>query len=425
MLMPPAVFLWTFGGLETPILLFLVTAAVVLAGQSSQLRSGQLLVIFFLAALAFLTRYDSVLFFLPLVAYASSKAGSVRQIIPALLVAAILPVAWFGVSVWYYGDLLPTSFYVKTPNGNIGALFYNGIYVSSYLIFVGIIPILALVFILLRSKRRSPHLLYRHFKGMWWLYLGLFLELLYGLTMATHHMMFSFRFFVPYLPAAVMLVADLIRLASDTNEIDLFAPRTAMVLTGFVLVFAFFHLYQTVYTYNKSVNGISFIGEYRSLGVRDYIAFIDMLEREAWDIERHWNTIVEEKNGRPRIMTYAAGMLPFVFRDSYIYEKLVSYRHCHQRYQQALYADYIHILAPRQGEVQEQLPLPVENYSLISSYESLFDGSWQSFLVYYNPAQARRLPLPVAPMPENPAPSMLCVITNNWPAPAKPLGAPS
>jgi hypothetical protein len=159
-----------------------------------------------------------------------------------------------------------------------------------------------------------------------------------------------------------------------------------MVLTGFVLVFAFFHLYQTVYNYNKSVNGISFIGEYRSLGVRDYIAFIDMLEREAWDIERHWNTIVEEKNGRPRIMTYAAGMLPFVFRDSYIYEKLVSYRHCHQRYQQALYADYIHILAPRQGEVQEQLPLPVENYSLISSYESLFDGSWQSFLVYYNPA---------------------------------------
>jgi hypothetical protein len=81
-------------------------------------------------------------------------------------------------------------------------------------------------------------------------------------------------------------------------------------------------------------------------------------------------------------------MLPYTFRESYIYEKLVSYRHCHQRYQQGLYADYLHILAPRQGPVDQQLPKSEENYALVSSYEMFFDGSMQTFLVYYNPEPA-------------------------------------
>jgi hypothetical protein len=78
-------------------------------------------------------------------------------------------------------------------------------------------------------------------------------------------------------------------------------------------------------------------------------------------------------------------MLPYAYRESYIYEKLVSYRHCSERYQQALYADYIHILAPRQGQVEQQLPRPENSYDLVSSYEMFFDGSMQKFLVFYNP----------------------------------------
>jgi hypothetical protein len=81
-------------------------------------------------------------------------------------------------------------------------------------------------------------------------------------------------------------------------------------------------------------------------------------------------------------------MLPYTFRESYVYEKLVSYRHCHQRYQQGLYADYIHILAPRQGPVDQQLPRPEDSYDLVSSYKMFFDGSMQTFLVYYNPEPA-------------------------------------
>jgi hypothetical protein len=109
------------------------------------------------------------------------------------------------------------------------------------------------------------------------------------------------------------------------------------------------------------------------------------LKQEAFDIEQHWDGINGEQNRRPRIITYAAGMLPYTFRDSYIYEQLVSYRHCFQRHNQALFADYIHIMAPRHGSVDQQLPMPEDNYSLISSYEMFFDGSQQQFLVYFNP----------------------------------------
>ena len=63
----------------------------------------------------------------------------------------------------------------------------------------------------------------------------------------------------------------------------------------------------------------------------------------------------------------------------------MSYRHCHERYRQGLYADYLHILAPILGQVDDQLPGPEDSYYLVSSYEMVFDGSLQEFLIYYNP----------------------------------------
>jgi hypothetical protein len=385
LLIPSCVLLWTFGGLETPILLCLATITVILAYRLPPFRLNLLYVIFFLAGLAFLTRYDSILFFLPVMLYVASKSRSIKHIMIALAGAAILPLIWLFVSIYYYGDLLPTSFYVKTPTGNLAGLIFNGVYITSYLLYVGIIPVVTLVFILLVPKHRTIDVLYQHFKSSWWLYVGLLLEILYGLTMATHHMMFSFRFFVPYIPSTVILVVDLLHRASETREIDLTRGRPAYLFTGLLLSLTLFQLYQNVYTYNQSVNGISLIGEYRALGIRDYVSYMQILKQEALNIEKHWEMINGDSGRRPRIITYAAGMLPYTYRESYIYEKLVSYRHCHQRYQQGLYADYIHIVAPRQGQVNQQLPRSEDSYNLVSSYELLFDGSMQKFLVYYNP----------------------------------------
>lgn len=385
LLFPPCVLLWTYGGLETPILLFLATMTVIVAHRPSSLSRNWVCVIFFLAGLAFLTRYDSILFFLPITLFVASKARSVKDVLIAFAGAAILPLIWLFVSFSYYGDLLPTSFYVKTPNGNWQGLIFNGVYIGSYLLYVGIIPTVVLVFVMLAPKHKSIDVPFQHFKSSWWLCIGLVLELLYGLTMATHHMMFSFRFFVPYIPSAAILVVDLIRRASETKEVELTAGRQGYLFAGFLILLAFFQLYQNVYTYNHSVNGLSFIGEYRALGIRDYVQFMEVLKQEAFDIESHWERIQGDSDSRPRIITFAAGMLPYTYRESYIYEQLVSYRHCHERYRQGLYADYLHILAPRQGAVDRQLPRSEESYDLVSSYEMYFDGSMQKFLVYYNP----------------------------------------
>lgn len=386
LLLSPCVLLWTFGGLETPFLLVLATITVSMILRRASFNSTTLVAVFFISGLAFLTRYDSILFFAPICLYAMSKAGSIKSVVVAIAVAAILPAVWLFVSAYYYGDLLPTSFYVKTPKGGLGDLFFNGKYIASYLVFVGIIPVLGLIVGVLVSKRRtSQGVLSGHFRSVWWLYAGLLLELLYGLTMATHHMMFSFRFFVSYIPAAVILVVDLFRLASENTEMDPFAGRPAYLFAGFLVFLTLFQLYQNVYTYQRSVNGLSLIGEYRALGIRDYVSFIEILEQEALDIQNHWSSLDGDNSRSPRIITYAAGMLPYTYRESYIYEKLVSYRHCHERYRQRLYADYLHIVAPRQGEVAEQLPLPIDHYDLVSSYAMFFDGSMQEFLVFYNP----------------------------------------
>ena len=384
-LMPPPVLLWTLGGLETPILLFLVTLAVFAVDRPPALSLPRLCAVFLLVGLAFLTRYDSILFFLPVMVYATSKARSINHVALALIGAAIWPTVWLAGSILYYGDPLPTSFYVKTPSAGLAHFAFNGIYITSYLLYVGVIPVLLLAFILLRSKHRALYLLQRHFKSMWWLYLGLLLELIYGLTMATHHMMFSFRFFVPYIPATVILIGDFMQQSFESEDVDLSRRRAVVFFAGFLLFLSSFQLYQSIYTYNNSVNGLSFIGEYRSVGIRDYVHFIQTLKNEATDIENHWKTIADNESRPPRVITYAAGMLPYTFRNSYIYEKLVSYRHCHQRYNQALFADYIHILVPRHGQVDEQLPRPEDSYSLVSSYTIPFDGSTQAFLVYYNP----------------------------------------
>jgi hypothetical protein len=245
-------------------------------------------------------------------------------------------------------------------------------------------PVLLVAVLLLLRHHRTQPVLREHLKAYWWLYLGLALQLVYGLTIATHHMMFSFRFFVPYIPSAVFVVVDLLRRATETPAAEQSPGRRARLFAGLVVCLALFQISQSVYTFTRSVNGFAPIGEYRSLGVRDYIKFIQILRLEALNIGQHWAQVEGDEARRPRILTYAAGMLPYTLKDAYIYEKLVSYRHCYERHDQALYADYIHILAPRQGTVEQQLPRPEDRYTLISSYEMSFDGSPQSFLVYYN-----------------------------------------
>jgi len=396
-LLPPCILLWTFGGLETPVLLFLVTATVVFVDASSEFTPKLLYGFFFLAGMGFLTRYDSILFFAPIMVYVAIKAGSLRHVCIAFITGALLPALWIAISIIYYGDMFPTSFYVKIARygPSFATLLKNGKYVWSYLLFVGIVPALFINLILPGPKSTALQMFSRNIRERWWLWIGILLELMYGLVAATTHMMFSFRLFVPYIPATTIALVEWTREILEGHD---GAPgrnsalkasrqpgRTATAVVVFLLCQLLFQAYQVMYTYNNSLNGIASTGEYRSEGVRHYLSFMDTLRKEAEDIKQHWASVKGERDRRPRIHTFAEGMLPYSFQETYVYGALVSYRHdLAPVASRLLSSDYVHILAPLHGTVSEQLPKPPEAFTLISSYQQYFDGSVQSFLVYYN-----------------------------------------
>lgn len=398
-LLPPCVLLWTFGGLETPLLLVLATSLVVVADVRERPGLGRVCAVALLAGVAFVTRFDSVLFTLPVVAFVLWRSASPRDVSIALAVGAILPLTWIIVSMIYYGDMFPTSYYAKTPQRAMPVVLNNTKYVVSYLGFVGILPVLALLAVLLRTPGHAAAVLLDHARGYWWLYCAVGAQLAYGLTMATTHMMFSFRFFVPYLPAAAILLSDLVGDVLDRPP-DPYTPRRQRRLVeagiaGLVLLQAV----QVVVVHQRSVNGLSRHGEYPWVGVAQYTTFVRTLRSQGEDIRRHWESLEDRPDRLPRIFTYAGGVVPYTFRESYVYETLVSYRHCSETHSFVeapnvwmrttidlrRSADYVHLITPRHGELAPQLPFPVEHYELISSYEFEFDRERENFLVFYNP----------------------------------------
>lgn len=387
LLLPSCVLIWTFGGLETPFLLLLVTATIIFvdARVSTKETIGlqTLTAVFLLAGGGFLVRYDSAPFFVPVVLYAASRARALGAIAIAAIAGAALPVAWLAVSHFYYGDILPTSYYVKHPTVSLGYALKNASYIALNLVYAGVLPILLLA---LTSRRAEASAQSGAKKPMWWLYLAMAFEMLYGLTMATKHMMFSFRFFVPYLPAAAVLVAMLINraasaAASSPDRGAAFAKKYSVVMS-LLMIFQGFHMY---YVYDRSVNGLSVVGEYAELSARDYMSFMDTLRKESEEIQEHWREHGSHGNRPARVYTYAGGMLPYNLQGAYIYEQLVSFRHDNSWRNSRRSADYIHMISPRHGSVEDQLPKPINHYSLVSSYQLDFDGATQSFLVYHDP----------------------------------------
>ncbi len=386
----PPLILWTFGGLETPLLLFLVTALATLAYRVDHMDLKTLCVLHVLAGATVITRYDSVLFVLPLVLWSWTRARSLGRILLAAGAGGILPLAWIVFSALYYQQVLPTSFYIKTPSFSLAVAGANGLYVAEHLVLAGVIPYL--VFLLPQSRPGEWwRILRRQARAAWWLQVGLGAMLLYGLTSATTHMMFSFRYFVPYLPATAILLGDLCRRremsAGERAVAGARQPRYVLLLVAMLV----FQIFQAGWTYTRSLDGLSLLGEYRGIGARDYAGrFLPALALNAKDTRAHWTRLGETRP--PRISTFAAGLLPYTYHDAYIYEKLVSFRfNC--RYDLRTSSDYLHIMTPRHGSVKYQLAKPIDEYELVSSHTTFFDGRSETLMVFYDPAPApNRLP---------------------------------
>ena len=364
--LPAPILFWSVAGLETPLLALAIAIGVVLVPRAIEGESKAYLYLCLVAGAAFLLRYDSVVFFAPVLLTIGLRRFS-YAVVRAWIVGAALPLAWLALSRWYFGDFLPSSYYVKTPG--VGGIFGNAFYILTFLTVTGVAPVAVLLFLIIHRRRDRPDLA----TGI--LLLGLSFVLMYGLLMARTHMMFQMRFFAPYFAVLAFASGLHLKRLGSTPKPGLIAAVTVLVMASVISV---------VRVHSVSVNGFAINAEYRNLSVTEYVEFIEALEVNANDIKQHWDTLGIDR--QLRIKTFAAGVVPYRLPKSYIFESLVSYRHTTPvgiEDQFPKFSDYLHILAPRHGSVEEQTQL-IPEAVLVSDVPIYFDGNNERSLVYWN-----------------------------------------
>ena len=338
----PLIAFWTVGGMETPLLLCLCAWITWLAlSIEVENESARAVTIIVLAALAVLTRYDSVLFVAPVAALGLWRQRHNAKVLATAAVAALTILVWVAFTQMYYGDILPTSYYVKSPlapgEGEVG----RGV------IYVGSFVVLSLALVGFAFHRRAQHRKWmRTTPYVAALAIGLAVEALYGVFAGTKHMMYAYRLFVPYLPSLVLL--SLPGLPASTPVADA-APRSAWI---FVLIVyqALFALFLYFLSENPNLSLLyrtqslgNEIYEFSTLGAKYTGTFLAAVRTSANDVDAHWRTVPYAKDRAPRLLVMTGGTLPYLLPDAYVLELLISYRH---RCKPALYpfADYLQVV---------------------------------------------------------------------------------
>jgi arabinofuranosyltransferase len=390
----PSIILWTFGGLETPLLTAIITAMAVIYSRRRAGEDRSLITIAAMAGAAILTRYDAVLFAGPVLAAALVQAGwSRRQRFVAALVAGMPPALWFAYSWRHFGAVLPTSFYIKTPSADLDFVAVNIRYMTEHMVIAGIGVMAVYAVVSVVASRRPLQTINGEFRACWGLHAGLLAVLIYGASMATVHMMFAFRHFTPYLAATALALANLAQRAGEQQPSRLPSRATYAAGIAAVLILAG-HVAQADALYRRSLEGLGTFGEYARQGAAGYARyFIPAMKNNAADIEAHWARLGRARP--PRIWTFAAGALPYTYREAYIFEQLVSYRHRCPPLEDGkspdarawrAHADYIHAFT-RHGSLSRLLtPVQRRQVRLISEQMIHFNGRVEKLLVFYNPA---------------------------------------
>lgn len=312
----PAMAYWTVGGMEVAPLTLLVAAASALAVR---VHGRTPVAVTFLAGLAFLARFDSAPFMTVLVVSALFRASwGVR--LRALLVGAALPVAWLAFSQVYYGDIFPTSFYIKSPRMESSVLRVNAWYLAQGLLLTGAAPLLLWV-VMVRLARRSATVADPDPPARW-LAVAIVCQLAYGATMATVHMMFGFRALLPYLPALVILAG---RLADPLTVLER-RRFVRIAFAAFVLLLLGFQGQQAMWTRDHSVQGFCTEGELRKTSVTEMTHAIEGASHLPDLIRAHWASLKPTPTRPPRVVCGMEGVIPYNFREAYFFGLLVSYR---------------------------------------------------------------------------------------------------
>ncbi len=369
----PFVILWSVGGLETPLLIAVLGAFLVAAWHRDGDDRIAPVAVYGLAALAFLIRHDSALLTAPVVAHQIFVYRRDARHWAWLFAAAAIPAGWLAFAWVYFGDILPTSFYLKTPS--LGPdLLRGAIYLMGFLVMTGA------VFAALpiwgpapagRLRRNLPVLI------------GLLLFAAYAMTAGTKHMMFSYRLLVPAIPAVALAAMAAGRLAG--RRALAFGAVALIVQAGL-----------SVWVYAGTLNptpmhafgpGISRMFEYSQQSLNGYaVDFVPAMRANAEDTRTDWEARRLEARP-PRVHTFGAGVLPYLYEEAYVLDSLAGYRHdCDfdwADWRRA--ADYMHVMWPMHGTLEEQLGPLAARVELVSRQVIQFDGRTQHLDVYYNP----------------------------------------
>jgi arabinofuranosyltransferase len=400
----PLVIFWSVGGLETPYLLVLFVIAYCLLGSNEESPSRRTTCIASLiCGICFLARHDSILFTGPMLVHGITRQLAHKRdavlsagllVLPAILVAG----SWLLFSLFYYKDILPTSYYSKGIEYSWYMSAANTVYIGQFLTLTGL-PIIVgfhLCVFSLRKDTNYPNIIRSWLVRNWGPLVGLLFTCLYGLGMVTTHMMFSYRFLIPFLPILVFLAIDLFRRLPHgqvASAHSLLASGTVMcVLHGIVIV-----------TLIKFSLNLGAIGEYRSLTLEQYQGFVQVLESQCDTIHSHWSRTQQRRKGiagpddRPTVYVYAAGVAGYRLAGFRIVDSsIISYRHYFRGGSSGVSraADYL-VVTSRHGRYETQLGGLLKNLEPLQGAEKWidFDGRQESFNVYYNPAPSGlRLP---------------------------------
>lgn len=335
----PIATFWAVGGLETP-LLMTVCASMAFIATSPAFREndGWAWRVVLLGAIAVLLRFDASLFAAPVVLSVLLTHWRDPRVIAATVAGACLVGGWLLFSLVYFGDILPTSFYVKAGHVPKGDEALKGvIYLASF-------AVLSWLWVPLVSERRGREVAPGNGRGQQRaLYVGLGIVTLYAVWASTKHMMYLYRLLVPYLPVLAYVVLQRRRGPSRLS--------TPIVVGGVLLAQA--GLAGAIYFQSQNPS-LSLLQEGRSergerfefshVGARHTAQFLSLVEAQASDLEQHWASANPPPRA-PRMLVLTGGRLPYLVPDSYVFEKLVSYRHA-CRPEVAAAADYIQVVYP-------------------------------------------------------------------------------
>lgn len=310
----PFLALWSVGGLETPIMatIMVIYAAILLkVYRARDLTARDCLTLGALLGFGFLTRFDSILVTLP--PLLALTVHFWRK--PALWAGAALALAiagsWLGFAHLYYGDILPTSFYTKVIADRVSDSI-------SVMVAINFVILSGLIFLvpLMSTQREECHPFART------LILGVMVSIIgfmiFALRNSGMHMMFGYRYFVPFIPAIGILLAATIHRFRGAVAPVLFAGQGA--LAAFIF---------TTSINPHVVEEIGPIGpgyfEYAGMTPADYGHFIATLQQDAEDLRAHWQATGRSEE-EPVIGMHTGGM-GYWLRDFRAVEILVSYRH--------------------------------------------------------------------------------------------------